>query len=120
MKRTLAGFGLAALAALPAQALTIDAKGLARYDISYVKCETFHPDLRGQRDEAYLAMWRVKPTDKARADLAAARRSGIYQAERRRVLDATAKGMAPAASSPVEHQCQALRNEARRARSAKS
>lgn len=103
----------------PAHALTIDAKGLARYDLSYVECESRFPDLRGKRDDAYLAMWRVKPTAKLRSDLATARRSGVYQAERRRVLDATAKGAAPQASSPIEHQCQALRSEARRVGSVK-
>jgi hypothetical protein len=108
------------LAAAPAYALTIDAKALARYDLSYVKCESQFPDMRGQRDEAYLAMWRTKPSDKARAELATARKSGVYRAERRRVLDATAKGAAPAASTPIEQQCQALRTEAQRVRNAKS
>ena len=108
---------LTLFAMLPvAHALAIDAKGLARFDISYVKCETYYPDLRGQRDDAYLAMWRLKPTDKLRADLATARRSGIYQAERRRTLDAIGKKAMPAASSPVDQQCQALRNETRRVR----
>jgi len=116
----LAGVALAALFAAPAHALKIDAKALARYDISYVQCESRHADMRGRRDETYLAMWRVKPTDKARSDLATARRSGVYQAERRRVLDAVAKGAAPAASSPIEHQCQALRAEARRVGGGKS
>lgn len=111
----LAGAVLAAVFATPAHALKIDAKALARYDIGYVQCELRHADMRGLRDDAYLAMWRVKPTEKLRSDLATVRRSGIYQAERRRVLDAVAKGTAPAASSPIEHQCQALRAEARRA-----
>lgn len=119
MKHLAALFGLAVLVA-PAQALTIDSKALARYDISYVKCEAQFPDLRGQRDDAYLAMWRVKPTADLRGELATARKSGVYQAERRRVLDAAAKGTAPAASTPIEQQCQALRTEARRNRSAKS
>jgi hypothetical protein len=114
LRPALAGTTLAALLAAPAQALTIDAKALARYDLSYVQCESRYADMRGQRDEAYLAMWRLKPTTKLRTDLATARRSGIYQAERRRVLDAAAKGAAPAASSPIGHQCQALRTEARR------
>ena len=112
----LAVVALAALCAAPAHALKIDAKALARYDIGYVQCESRHADMRGRRDDAYLAMWRVKPTDKLRGELATVRRSGVYQAERRRVLDAAAKGTAPAASSPIEHQCQALRAEALRVR----
>lgn len=116
MKHLTTAFAFAVLATPSAHAMTIDAKGLARYDISYVKCEAQFPDMRGKRDEAYLAMWRVKPSDKARADLVTVRRSGIYQAERRRVLDAAAKGAAPAASTPIAQQCQALRTEAQRAR----
>jgi hypothetical protein len=110
--RTLA-VGLA-LPALAAQALTIDAKALARYDVSFVSCEAQFPDLKGRRDDAYLAMWRTKPTPQLRNELAAARKGTPYQAERKRVLDATAKGAAPAASTPIAQQCQALRSELQR------
>jgi hypothetical protein len=103
-----------ALASASAQALTIDAKALARFDNSYLRCEALFPDMRGQRDEAYLSLWRVRADEKARAELSSARKSAAYQAERRRVQQAEAKGTAPAASSPIEQQCQALRGEARR------
>jgi hypothetical protein len=106
-------------AAAAAQALTIDAKLLARYDIGFVTCEARYPDLKGRRDDAYLAMWRTRPTPQLRSELATARKSGAYQTERRRVLDATG-GAAPAASSPIDHQCQALRSEMQRQGSAKS
>jgi len=106
-------FGLALPAA---HALTIDAKGLARYDISYVQCEAQFPDLQGKRDDAYLAMWRTRPTPELRNELAATRKGSAYRAERKRVLDATAKGAAPAASSPIGQQCQALRSELQRAK----
>ena len=105
-----------ALALPTAHALTIDAKGLARYDISYVQCEARFPDLKGKRDDAYLAMWRTRPTPELRKELATARKGSAYQAERKRVLDATAKGAAPAASSPIGQQCQALRSELQRVR----
>jgi hypothetical protein len=102
------------LAASAAHALAIDAKALARYDISYVKCEAKYPDMRGQRDQAYLSLWRVKPDDKALAELAAVRKGAVYEAERKRVVQASAKGTAPAASSPLEQQCQALWSERQR------
>jgi hypothetical protein len=55
-----------------AHAFTVDAKALARYDISYVQCEARYPEMRGHRDEAYLSLWRIKPDEKALAQLAAA------------------------------------------------
>ena len=103
-----------ALTASNAHALTIDAKALARYDISYVKCESLYPDMRGHRDDAYLSLWRVKADDAARAQLASTRKGAAYQTERRRVLQAVAKGSAPPASSPIEQECQGLWGEAQR------
>ncbi len=102
------------LATSAAHALAIDAKALARYDISYLKCEAKYPDMRGQRDQAYLSLWRVKPDEKALAELAAVRKGAVYEAERKRVMQAAAKGTAPAASSPLEQQCQALWAERQR------
>ena len=40
------------LACGTAQALTIDAKALARFDVSYTKCEARYPQMQGHRDEA--------------------------------------------------------------------
>lgn len=97
-----------------AQAMKIDASALARYDISYVKCEAQFPEMRGLGDEAYLSLWRVNPDDKVRAQLAAARKSAAYQVERRRVQQAEAKRAAPAAAGPLEQQCRALWGEAKR------
>ena len=93
--------GLAALmmlCAAQAQALTVDAKALARYDVGYQHCEALYPHMRGHRDEAYLSLWKVGSDAKARAQLAAARKGPAYQAERRRVMQAAAKGAAPSAS----------------------
>lgn len=112
-------FALLAVGAGAAHALSIDARAMARFDVSYSKCESQFPDMRGRRDEAYLSLWRVRPDEKVRARLAAVRKGGIYQAERRRVLQAAAQGNSPAASSPLEQQCQALRTETQRAMKAK-
>ena len=106
--------GLLALAAPAAHALAVDAKALARYDTSYVTCEAKFPEMRGQRDEAYLSLWRVKADDKARAQLAAVRKGAPYQAERKRLLQAGAKAASAAASSPIERECQALWGERQR------
>ena len=94
--------------------MTVDGPGLARFDHSYVTCEAKFPAMRGHRDEAYLSLWRTKPDAEALGQLAQARKSKPYQAERARILQA-AKGPAPQASSPIEQQCQALWGEAQRA-----
>lgn len=103
-----------AICASPAQAISVDAKALARFDISFGQCEKQIPQMRGRRDEAWLSLWRTRADDANRADLAKARKSGVYVAEHRRVLQAQAAGTAPAASSPIDQQCQALWAETQR------
>lgn len=103
-----------AVAANTAQAISVDAKALARFDVSFGQCEKQIPQMRGRRDEAWLSLWRTRADDSSRADLAKARKSGVYVAEHRRVLQAQAAGTAPAASSPIDQQCQALWAETQR------
>lgn len=95
-------------------ALTIDAKALARYDNSYVVCEAENPQMRGHRDEAYLSLWRTKADAENLAQLATVRKGKVYQSERSRLLQASAKPAASAASSPIKQQCQALWGESQR------
>ena len=80
--------------------------------MSYAKCETQYPQMRGRRDEAYLSLWRQKADDKNRADLNAARKKAEYRNERKRALQPPAKGAS--AASPLELQCQALWAETQR------
>ncbi|WP_280152477.1 hypothetical protein [Piscinibacter sp. XHJ-5] len=94
-----------------AHALTVDAKALARFDVSYAKCEAQYPQMRGRRDEAYLGLWRLKADANHRAQLNAARKRPEYRQERERALHPTA---ASAPASPLEHQCQALWTETQR------
>jgi hypothetical protein len=98
---------LTALSPLAAHAATIDAKNLARYDLSYVQCEAQYPQMKGQRDEAYLSLYRTRVDKKSLADLAKARKSEAYQAERKSALKAAPNGVLPA-SSPLSQQCEAL------------
>jgi hypothetical protein len=114
MRRSLLWISVLALAAPAAMAMTIDAKALARFDHSYVTCETKYPYMRGHRDAAYLGVWRVKADDKARGELATARKATAYQAERRRLTQPAAKAASATPASPIEHQCQALWNEAQK------
>ena len=115
--------GLLVLFCIEAQAMSIDAKAMARFDISYVKCEAKYPQMRGARDEAYLSLWRVKPDDKARAELAAVRKSPAYLAEHKRVRaeqakpDAKADATTALPNNTLEQQCQALWSETQRVRS---
>lgn len=104
---------LLALSPFAAHAITVDAKNLARYDLSYVQCEAQYPQMKGQRDQAYLSLYRTRADKKSLADLAKARQSEAYKAERAAALKAAPNGVLPA-SSPLSHQCQALWNEAQK------
>lgn len=99
------------LAAPLAQAMSIDPKALARFDHGYTVCEAKNPAMKGQRDPAYLSLWKVKADSKARAELAAARKTPAYRKEQAAVQKRDASGAAPPASSPIEQQCQALWTE---------
>lgn len=100
---------------LAAAAAGFDAPGLARFDLGYARCEARFPPMKGARDEAYLAVYRIKDDDAARARLAELRRAAAYGKERR-IAQAAA---AASAASPVEHQCQALWSQVQRARAAR-
>ena len=108
MKRHATLLFLLALVAPLAQAMSIDPKALARFDRGYTVCEAKNPLMKGQRDQAYLSLWKVKADSKARAELAAARKTAAYRTEQATVKKRDARGAAPPASSPIEQQCQAL------------
>lgn len=97
-----------------AQSMALDPQAMARFDLGYAKCEIRLPAMRGHRDDAYLSLRRLQLDDSRRRQLAAARGSAAYQGELRRVKKAEAQSVAPAASSPIEHQCQALWAETQR------
>lgn len=109
-----------AVLALPllVQAAGFDAPGLARFDNGYARCEARFAPMKGARDEAYLAVYRVKADSAGRARLAELRRSPAYRKELRAAQAEAAKPSASAASSPIEQQCQALWGQVQRARSA--
>lgn len=110
---------VALAAPLVVQAAGFDARGLARFDTGYARCEARFEPMKGARDEAYLAAYRVKADAAARQRLADLRRSPAYQKERRVAAAEAARPAASAASSPLEHQCQALWGQVQRARAAK-
>lgn len=121
MSLRLAATAALLLAASAAGALEIDARAVARFDVGYARCERLYPHMLGRRDEAYLSLWRQRADAAQRARLAEARRSAAYRKEHRRFTKESAASTAPAASSPIEHQCQALWAETQRmARAAKS
>lgn len=108
---------LLCLTAVGAQARAYDAQALARYDVSYTKCEARFPQMQGHRDEAYLNLWRIKLDDKSRDRLAKLRGEPAYRIERQRALQAAAKGASAPASSPLERECQGLWAENQRVNS---
>ena len=60
----LAAAVVAASASAGAQTHAYEPKSLARYDVSYGRCEKLYPDMKGRRDEAYLSLWRATLNDK--------------------------------------------------------
>jgi hypothetical protein len=55
---------LIASASAFAQSRAYEPMSLARYDVSYGRCETTFPQMKGHRDEAYLNLWRATPNEK--------------------------------------------------------
>lgn len=104
-------------APLAASAGGFDAAGLARFDLGYSRCEARFAHMKGARDEAYLAAYRVKADEAARKRLASLRDSAAYRKERRSAQAAPAASAASAAS-PLEHQCRALWAQVQRASAA--
>lgn len=108
---TLALFGLFATSA---QALPSDIKVLAQFDLGYAKCETRFAYMRGHRDEAYLALWKVKPDAARRTELSTVRKSSKYKQERQLAQKAMSRESGPELEEKLKQQCQATWAEAQR------
>jgi len=111
--RFLIAIGAASLlcSAAAQAASSFDPKGLARYDVGYIKCEAKYPEMKGHRDEAYLSLWRLKAEDKYLQRLAKVRGSAEYRAEKQRAQQAAGKSASSPASSPLNLECQGLWGE---------
>jgi len=107
---------LAALALLStaAHAFTPDPKALAEFDLGYAKCEARFEQMKDHRDEAYLALWKVQPDEKARAELAKARKTPKYKEARSAALKTQDNKPSPELEEKLRHQCTATWNEAQR------
>ncbi len=105
---------LLGLLATSAQALPSDIKVLAQFDLGYAKCEARFPHMRGQRDKAYLALWKVKPDAQRRAELGSARKSNKYRKERELAQKAIGQDNSPEMEEKLSQQCQATWAEAQR------
>jgi len=123
MKRTqllLAGVLVTASALASADDRRYDPKALARYDVSYVRCEASFPEMKGHRDDAYMSLWRMKPGTTTAARLAEVRSSATYKSEQR-VAKREANGASgPDAVKALEQQCRGLWGEMQKTPKAKS
>ena len=88
-----------------------DPKTLARYDLSYVRCEASFPEMKGHRDDAYMSLWRMKPGPKTTARLAEVRSSATYKSEQRLASRQAAGASGPDAVKALEQQCRGLWGE---------
>ena len=114
MKRThlLLAAALATASALAAaEDKRYDPKALARYDVSYVRCEASFPEMKGHRDDAYMSLWRMKPGPKTTARLAEVRSSATYKSEQRLAKRDAAGASGPDAVKALEQQCRGLWGE---------
>jgi pyruvate/2-oxoacid:ferredoxin oxidoreductase beta subunit len=89
-------------------------KTLAQFDIGYAKCEARFDHMKGRGDEAYLALWKIKPDEKQRAELAKQRSSTRYRDERSKAMKTMAKP-SPALDEKLRRQCDATWSELQRA-----
>ena len=105
---------LLGLLATSAQALPSDIKVLAQFDLGYAKCEARFPHMRGQRDKAYLALWKVKPDAQRRAELSSARKSNKYRKEQELAKKAMGEDTSPEMEEKLNQQCQATWSEMQR------
>jgi len=88
-----------------------DPKALARYDVSYVRCEASFPEMKGHRDDAYIGLWRMKPGPETTARLADVRGSTTYKAEQRVAKREAAGASGPDAVKALDQQCRGLWGE---------
>ena len=94
-----------------AQDKPYDPKALAHYDVSYGRCETSYPEMKGHRDEAYLSLWRAEPNEKTNKRLADARATEPYKTEKKRAASKAAQPSSPEAVKALEQQCRGLWGE---------
>ena len=114
MKRThlLLAAALATASALAAaEDKRYDPKALARYDVSYVRCEASFPEMKGHRDDAYMSLWRMKPGPTTSTRLAEVRSSSTYKSEQRLAKREAAGANGPDAVKALEQQCRGLWGE---------
>ncbi|MET0335629.1 MAG: hypothetical protein ABW190_15260 [Rhizobacter sp.] len=90
-------------------------KRLAQFDLGFAKCEARFAHMKGHRDEAYLALWKVRYTPAQRASLEQQRHSAKYQEERAKAQKAL-EPETPALEEKIRNQCQATWSELQRNR----
>jgi hypothetical protein len=96
----------AALAAAPRS------KALAQFDAGFARCEKKYPDMRGQGDQAYASVYRLRLDDALRATLSETRHSASYKSERRRASQTLHKQSAASdVAERLDLQCQGLQRE---------
>ena len=116
--RLLAVLLVVASAMASAEDRRYDPKALARYDLSYVRCEATFPEMKGHRDDAFMSLWRMKPGPKASARLVEVRSSATYKSEQRLATRQAAKASAPETAKTLERQCRGLWGELQKATAA--
>lgn len=110
--RSLIATALLGLAATTANALP-DVQTLARFDLGFARCEARFAHMKGHRDEAYLALWKVKADAAQRAALKRQRNSAAYR-QARSEAQKTQAADSPQLEETLRNQCTATWNEMQR------
>jgi hypothetical protein len=105
----LLGFASTAANALP------DVQTLARFDLGFARCEARFAHMKGHRDEAYLALWKIKPDAQQRAALDRQRQSAAYRKARGEAQKTQAPDSAQL-EEKLRNQCAATWSEMQRNR----
>jgi hypothetical protein len=114
--RTLIALALLTLTTATAHALPSEVKVLAQFDLGFAKCEARFPNMKGHRDDAYLALYKAKPDAAARAELAKVRKSEKYKQESQAALKLMDKSNSPEIDTKIRNQCEATWAEMQRNR----
>ena len=87
-------------------------ESLARFDAGYAQCEQRFPEMRGQRDKTYAAVYRLRLDDTLAGELKRTRQSAPYKSDSQRATRAlTRNGAASDVSKRLDQQCRGLQRE---------
>lgn len=88
------------------------AESLARFDAGFAQCEQRFPEMRGQRDKTYAAVYRLRLDDALAGELKRTRQGAPYKSESQRATRSLTRNSAASdVSTRLDQQCRGLQRE---------